>query len=74
MQYLAIIQNGESNKNITFDAEDFKAAENYIKSHLRNGMMFEVIKLVELSSMDSKKYYFEKKLIKSCLRTSKGIY
>lgn len=61
MKYLAIIQNGGADNNIIFDAEDFKSAAKYLKSQLRNGTMFETIKLVDLSTLESKKYYFGKK-------------
>ena len=61
MKYLAIVQNGDVDDNITFDANNFKEAETHVKSHIKRGTMFETIKILELDTMESKKYYFAKK-------------
>lgn len=57
-QYLAIQMNGNPDDNITFEAEDFKEASRILKSMIKEGTMFEQVKLVELDSMYSRKYYF----------------
>jgi len=60
MKYLAIVQNGGEDNNLTFDADNFRSAEKHLKSQIKKGTMFEFIKLVELDTMDSKKFYIEK--------------
>ena len=60
MKYLAIAQNTDADLNITFTARTFPDAERMLKQRLKKGTMFQTIKLVELDTMTSKKYYFEK--------------
>ena len=60
MKYLALIQNGGADDNIFFEADDFKSAEKYLKTQIKKGTMFEMINLVDLSSLESRKYFFQK--------------
>lgn len=58
-QYLGIILNGKSDDNIIFEAEDLKKASKYLKTRIKKGTMFQEIKLVELNTMISKKFYIK---------------
>jgi hypothetical protein len=57
-QYLAIMINSNSENNITFSANNFKEASKHLKTQVKNGTMFQHIKLLELDTMISKTYYF----------------
>ena len=58
MKYLAIMENGDSEKNITFESQNFSKAEKYLKSRIREDTFYTIVKLVELDTMKSKKYNF----------------
>ena len=58
-QYLAIVINGKSDDNITFEAENFKDASKYLKTRIKDGIMFQEIKLVELNTLISKKFFIK---------------
>lgn len=60
-QYLAIVANNTSNNNITFEAENFKDASNILKERIKKGVFFDEIKLLELDTMKSRKYYIGNK-------------
>lgn len=60
MRYLAIVENGLPSDNITFEAFDFDSAYKILKHRIKRGSMFNTIKLVELNTMVSRKYYIEK--------------
>lgn len=57
-QYLAIQMNGNPDDNITFEATDFKEAARVLKNMIKEGTMFEQVKLVELDTLISRKYLF----------------
>ena len=60
MKYLAMIQNTDQEYSITYEASDFKNAERSLKERVKKGSMFSTIKLIELDSLISKKFYIEK--------------
>ena len=60
MKYLAIMENGESDNNITFEAETFNEAQRYLYKQIKRGTFHTIVKLVELDSMKSKKFSFHR--------------
>lgn len=60
-QYLTIIVNNTSENNIMFEAENFSEASNILKSRIKTGIFFDEIKLIELESLKSRKFYIEQK-------------
>lgn len=55
-----MIQNTDQEYSITFDAQDFRSAEKVLKKRIKKGSMFNTLKLIELETMISKKFYVEK--------------
>ena len=58
-QYLAIMANGRPDNNIMFYEKNFKDASRYLKTQVKDGTMFQNIKLLELDTMKSKTYMFK---------------
>ena len=60
MKYLAIMENGESDENITFEADTFEDAQKHLYKQIKRGTFHTIVKLVELDSMRSKKFNFHR--------------
>jgi len=58
MKYLAIAQNSEVDMNITFNASSLDNSIKVLQKLVKNGTMFQMFKVVELDTMQSKKVYF----------------
>lgn len=59
MKYLAIHMNGEPDNNIIFEAHSLNSAQSELKHKIKKGSMFNVIKLVELETMNTIKLFFK---------------
>jgi len=61
-QYLVIAPNTNVDDNLVIDAESFDNAISIIRSKIKDGTMFQILKVVELNSLKSKTMYIDLKI------------